>query len=614
MKRARSSYYSIKPKVAFGTPTYIHSHTTTIKDITNGIMPAFQQLTAIVNEIRDNYDRAMEALLTARFKLDVVQKQLINAGYPVDNDGRPLQVSQLLIAINKEINDTRAVITGAKKSRRIQAPEKTSVAAQELLKRMYDKQGKYAKETVNEFFNSERFLESYGSAVGKHLLSRLTTMLNSSWGHKKGTEKNQYSKEKVLDLSYKVIVENLKNYTETGQERLRKELTRSVKEQVGIIKQEYDRLIERLKTYLPVLNNLENIDAAKVDSETRQILKILSDKDRRLEIMKLGILEELVIVQANSIEQAQEGVSVKVHDTLVNIGSKEGITGGDSFTTDIKGMLDGLEGAIAYGISVKLNPRYFRKTEKNIPATQSYPKLSAIKDAFTDKQNGLIYYILNYQALSLVSFPFAAPKTYKSYYVTDTLPPVKSDALSADKYDLIGMLEKALISDAFIKALIGEAFSAFYSGQPTLDEIAAAQGLPVMLQTLRGKVWMTEIIDNMIEILKEYKSKPEQIIKMVENYTPYDKYGGKEQEISQLLVELFKAKLRNYAEEPRGEENRYDELIQDSEVLSILNQLEKINKIRYGKDKLNNLFSKKWMIKFDFTAWTLGKGARNNDK
>jgi hypothetical protein len=53
------------------------------------------------------------------------------------------------------------------------------------------------------------------------------------------------------------------------------------------------------------------------------------------------------------------------------------------------------------------------------------------------------------------------------------------------------------------------------------------------------------------------------------------------------------AKARNKYDYQRTEEdNRYNELINDEEVRKILEQIEEINKIRYGNN-LSNLINKK---------------------
>lgn len=602
-KNNSSAYYSIKPNVAYGTPTYIHSHTNSVKKIMDGALPTLKSLSSVTQEIKGNYDKTTLALKNAQLKLSTIQQQLINAGYPVDNSGRPLQISTLLATINKEISDARAAIMGAKKSRRKPKPENLDAKAAELIKELYGNAD--ADTTLNSFFESQGWAEGSGQAIGEYLAQRAATMVTNSRANKKGKQAIFSSKE-VLNMSYKEITSYLKNYTPKGQDRLTKQLSSYVMEKVGNVKEEYNRLINRLKISLPVLNNLENIEAAQIDNETKKILKILSDKDQRAELMKLGYLEELAIVQANIQDQANGDIAVKVGDKQINIGSKEGIVGGDSITTDIKGMFDSLDGAITYGISVKLNPRFFRKTEENIPAAKQYQELGKISDAFTNRQNGLIYYILNYQALSLVSYDFVSKEEYRQMYLNDTTPTPKSGALDSKQYNIVRMLEQTLISDAFIKALIGEAFSGFYSGEPTLEAIGAAQGLPVMLQTISGKCWMSDLISNMVGVLDKYRSNPSSIKSIVDNYTPYDLYGGKEAEISELLKDLFKAKMRNSFEKRNKGNNRYDELIQDNEILSILKQLEKINKVRYGTN-LNKLLTKKWTIKFDFTPWTPGR-------
>ena len=111
-----------------------------------------------------------------------------------------------------------------------------------------------------------------------------------------------------------------------------------------------------------------------------------------------------------------------------------------------------------------------------------YPTLRSIDAAFQSDAS-LTYYILNYQALSLVHFPAKDKKMYKE--ASEGIRPTPSTStLDYRLYDIIGMLEKTLITDAFIRSIVGQFFSGFYNGEVSLGEISSAQGIPIIIQNV----------------------------------------------------------------------------------------------------------------------------------
>ena len=105
--------------------------------------------------------------------------------------------------------------------------------------------------------------------------------------------------------------------------------------------------------------------------------------------------------------------------------------------------------------------------------------------------------------------------------------------------------------------------------------------------------------------MQNYSKNPEGIAEFIENYTPYDPYGkeGNESKLKELLIDLYMAKAENKYDKNRViENNRYEELVKDEKVNKILQEIGKINKIRYS-DRLSNLLNKNWKIKFDYSTF-----------
>ena len=184
--------------------------------------------------------------------------------------------------------------------------------------------------------------------------------------------------------------------------------------------------------------------------------------------------------------------------------------------------------------------------------------------------------------------------------------PVKNN-VGAGIFDLIGELEKALLVDAFIRATIGSLFvSEDNKNEDYISKISEAQGLPVIIQTPGGQYWTSDILQKLEQIIMNYNSDPEKVGSFIENFTPYKPYGtdGQKHKLENLLIDLYMAKAENkYNDKREILDNRYKELIADQKIISILRQIENVNKIRYGNNLDELLGDKTWKIKFDFSKF-----------
>ena len=585
-------YYTITPDVAFGTPVYIHSHERTLRRVTSQDIGLSSSLSNAIQQIHGNYVDTMNALRMGRERLLAIQNKLIQAGYPTTSTGAPKGMTEELKNINREILKVRTRIMNGK--RRQKSTENTSNAVSKLMKELDSQPNK----TIKEFLDSQDF------DVSAFLGARMAAVFNK----KRYNQGKIITIEEVKNYTYDAFKQYLKINNEKRSNKIAEDLNKSIITAVDP-KKEFADLIKRLEKDLPILTNLDNLEAREIED------KNLYDTLKRIGNINIGALYRMGSLGEVAAGYAGKGGSGTIeYQTSDNktiaatnqlVGAKIGIAGGDSVTTDIKSILTSLEEVINYGISVKLNPRYFRKEIKNSD-THIYNKYDAIKDKSWATDKELQYYVLNYQALSLVRFPNKDKEMYRDAAQGIRPTPIKC-GVSARIFDLIGELEKALLVDAFIRATIGSLFvSEDNENEDYISKISEAQGLPVIIQTSGGQYWTSDILQKLEQIIMNYKNDPEKVGSFIENFTPYKPYGTDSQKnkLENLLIDLYMAKAENkYNDNREILDNRYEELIADQKIVSILRQIENVNKIRYGNNLDELLGEKTWKIKFDFSKF-----------
>ena len=348
-------YYTIKPETAYGDPIYIHSHDRTIRQATEGKINISTNLEKAIKEIHDNYLKSLNALDNAYTVLKNLQDKLVNAGYPT-RDGKPYGLTDKYKIIRNHINKLRSDIISGKTV--IVHREKTGIDESK------------AKELLNQQSSStvENFIMSNG--VGEKLLMRLTEILNKAEyvkARKKHGQQEHFTEDQVKQMVWDEFKAYLK-VTEKNKDAKAKDMARATRvsyTKKQIEKMGYKKLIEDLKTYIPILQHIQDgqiVDPEKINDENLlAILEQLTDNKKQDIIFKLGYLAELAVYETNNIEYKDKKGNILGKQDASAIGSKKGIYGGDEATTDIKNVFQGIEDAIIYGTSVKLNPRYFRK-------------------------------------------------------------------------------------------------------------------------------------------------------------------------------------------------------------------------------------------------------------
>ena len=151
------NYYKIPKAVLLGSPIYIHSHETSLQhSMTDQSIAAsrivrstVKEVTKVINEIKKSLDTTINLLTTETNKL-------INAGYPIDRDGRPAGLTDRYKKIGQEILKSRKRIMDLQNNKKVSKYNYLSEADKKAMEELVDLSlsGKAKEKLVQDFANS----------------------------------------------------------------------------------------------------------------------------------------------------------------------------------------------------------------------------------------------------------------------------------------------------------------------------------------------------------------------------------------------------------------------------------------------------------------------------
>lgn len=604
------NFYKIPAFVLYGSPVYIHSHETSLQhSMTDQSIAAAHTVRSTVKEVTKVIDEIKKSLDVTINLLTTETNKLINAGYPIERDGRPAGLTDRYKKIGQEILKSRKRIMDLQNNKKISKYNYLSEADKKAMEELVDLSlsGKAKEKLVQDFANSSE----WKGKLTDLFMERIAKSLSAAALRKTKTNNNRiFTAEDVAKLTLNEFVKYF-HLTKKNRDTKLRSLKSNIKKQIDSALAEFNSLINNLKKYMPILNNLNNLSHSTVqDPNLLSLLNLIGGNSQILP--KLGYLTELAGIFGDlySGEGMEVGVVVPGSTGYVmkeSVGTKKNIAGGDSVTTDILNTLEKGEAVFKWGTSMKLNPRYLDKRAVNVNNVEnSLPSLRGYNDLTKSRDNReLLYYLLNYEALTIARYSWLTPETFektKDSEFAESIQP-KSGPLHG-LVDFLGELQQSLMIYSFIVALVGDFFTPYSSTPDSLESIRNAQGLPIILQTPTGQYWTKDILIKLKEMIVLCSNNPS-LAKSFFSNSIFNKTNSNDSTIESLLKDLYVAKVEDFwtGKKNSRKKSRYSQLYENEKIKNILSQLEGllIEKIG-GKDIIEKMLSSKWYIKFDLST------------
>lgn len=185
-------------------------------------------------------------------------------------------------------------------------------------------------------------------------------------------------------------------------------------------------------------------------------------------LSKQGYLTELIVgfqgegSDPSQIQFNNQLNGNKIDITLEVLGKKNADGGkkyqyGDAVTTDIRTVIKGLadRAEAIVGLSVKLNPAYFRKNE-----SLTVNEINSSLPLLTDRQtkNSLIYFLTNYSILSRMAYPLNDKEYRKQYNNTGIMAAPGRENLLSMNFSILDDIQESVAILLFVKGVIGSLF------------------------------------------------------------------------------------------------------------------------------------------------------------
>ena len=277
---------------------------------------------------------------------------------------------------------------------------------------------------------------------------------------------------------------------------------------------------------------------------------------------------------------------------------------GDAVTTDIRTVIKGLadRAEAIVGLSVKLNPAYFRKTE-NLTVNEISRSLPLLTDQ--QAKNSLIYFLTNYSILSKMAYPLNDKEYRKQYINTGTIAaPGRQDLLSAD-FSILDDIQESAAVLLFVKGVVGSLFlnNNFDWDTTVSSDSMLEQGLPLIIQTSVEQYWTKDLLIAIRDLAYSKRAR--------EVFNNFPKASsviyGKTEQVRGLFTELFARKVDYAIENPVTQDysgERYAEIASDSNVSNLMKDI--INTlwtIEERENVLNKIIPAKALIRFNYNEY-----------
>jgi hypothetical protein len=185
-------------------------------------------------------------------------------------------------------------------------------------------------------------------------------------------------------------------------------------------------------------------------------------------LSKQGYLTELIVgFQGEGSNPSQVQFNNQLNGNKIDInlevlGKKNAGDGkkyeyGDAVTTDIRTVIKGLadRAETIVGLSVKLNPAYFRKTE-SLTVNEINSSLPLLIDQQT--KNSLVYFLTNYSILSRMAYPLNDKEYRKQYNNSDIMAAPGRENLLSINFSILDDIQESAAILLFVKGVIGSLF------------------------------------------------------------------------------------------------------------------------------------------------------------
>lgn len=595
-----ATYFRITPQTAWGSTIYIHSHARSLKDSDNQkrcqkVIEDFEK------EIQHSAEEVAQTLEATINYFQLRTDEIKRAGYPVTSDGNPAGMTKRFEEFKKELMAAYDVLTSpgdkVERIRRVKVEDKTK-AEKEVDNLLAKMASNNTEKAISEFLNKKE------NGIDEVIATRLLQMLENK-KYRKRAEKIA-SKNKVIttndlekeigELTVTQIVEILKKQNKKDNkvdfgDTVKKDLLKSAKKKEVLEKIEvFKKLVESAKDF--VTNHGEVLSK---DAEVAHIINdIMNSKQSNL--IKTGYLLEPIIAymgeevgkQGRGITNyEQEGNTIKVVSEALGRKTGEQATKkyslGHQITTDIKLLLGEMEQVV--GVSVKLNPQYFRKYERLTSEDMNALLPSYASNEILSSQ--IMYYLSNYAFLTQMYYPKDDTEYRADFGLDyDVEGPKKGSAVAwtGNFQDI----QNSLATLLFIKGVIGSFFlhSNNVNNIDNFYKELQEQGVPLIIQSSVEQYWTVNLLraiqklatdGNAINVFNKW------------SYGSMEELQNRASRLTENFRLVFKDKVDHWANNPPVTANysgdRYAEIM---EWKNAERDMKKIEREMWGTGKYNN--------------------------
>lgn len=560
-----ANYYKITANVAYTTPIYVHSHATSLLESQRTADAAVKAtLSQIKKEINNIFSKSLQQAEDVYTFLYDRTNELLSTGFDFNNVFGYAKD----IFINY-IEPYRQAIKNNKVTLKVNRQTKEEIV--QLL--------------TNDTSSGsvvDIITDTYGTMVAEIVRTNL----------KKITKAKNMTDINIEDLTVDDLKKEFKGRGKhTLSKQFAKDLVKTiVHEDVADLNAFFTSLCNN---FLDIIKLAKGTNENKFQELEKRIYNIQQTKNTLPQ--KMGKLKEITDCYGLVISiggwDAVELVSDDTH----------------ALTSDILLKLD----TIATGISVKLNPKRLAGRSLSLLNTNSSMVegrlLKQWLDSYDNIYNILLYYLINYEALSTFAVHFDDTKIredIRKRELTAEDIDYKTTNMSIrglHVYNLLEDLRQAVFLGLITKLLLGYAFG--IDNLQNFDDVYSTEtikkGLPLILLAGDKVIWTKDILKNCIDIIKDMRSSAGGYDYRNSNFHFYsDQKIFKKGDLLPHLTNLFIAKVNVAKGDGTG--NRYEELKSDPAVLQELTAINNLIKINNGDD-LSNLLLNKWGIRYDYS-------------
>lgn len=588
------NYFQITPTTAYGSTIYVHSHARSLKyeGQSAAYQSALKHLYTACNSTKNDVLKLLNELIKG---FEEETAALIKAGYPTKGN-RPATMTEKFLQFRKVMMDFYAVATKAKTHKGKKASEESTKAFWAEIETQTD--AKLQTILKNKTFETEADI----------IATRLAQMLNKKKWKAKAESVGLLQKEVEEMTAQEIfsIFSGKKGFIlKDAKDDLNKKAMMALDEL-----EEWNKLLTCVKE-----DYLKNSNVLKTkDPNLLSTVKTITESANSL-LSKQGYLTELIVgFQGEGSNPSQVQFNNQLNGNKIDInlevlGKKNAVDGkkyeyGDAVTTDIRTVIKGLadRAETIVGLSVKLNPAYFRKNE-NLTVNEINSSLPLLTDQQT--KNSLVYFLTNYSILSKMAYPLNDKEYRKQYNNTGTMAAPGRENLLSMNFSILDDIQESAAILLFVKGVIG---SLFFSNNFNWDTTVSSQGmleqgLPLIIQTSVEQYWTKDLLIAIRDLANSTKAR-----QAFDNFPKASSMiYGKTEQVRGLFTELFARKVDYANTHPVTKDyagDRYAEIASDSAVSNVMkNIIDLLWTAEERENVLNKIIPAKALIRFNYNEY-----------